>query len=57
MPSTSEMFLRKFNLQAIVSAPSEKLTDISELVDETLVVLHSKNSSCVRLYAKDVEVD
>ena len=49
--------LRKFNLQAIVSAPSEKLTDISELVDETLVVLHSKNSSCVRLYAKDVEVD
>ncbi|MFA7111602.1 MAG: SbcC/MukB-like Walker B domain-containing protein, partial [Bacilli bacterium] len=42
--------LRKFNLQVILSAPSEKVADITELVDETLVVLHDKNSSCVRLY-------
>jgi uncharacterized protein YPO0396 len=45
--------LRKFNLQVILSAPSDKVGDISELVDETLVVLHDKNSSYVRLYAED----
>ena len=45
--------LRKFDLQVILSAPSEKVADISELVDETLVTLHDKNSSCVRLYKKD----
>lgn len=45
--------LRKFNLQVILSAPSDKVGDISQLVDETLVVLHDKNSSCVRLYAKE----
>lgn len=44
--------LRKFDLQVILSAPSEKVADISELVDETLVTLHDKNSSCVRLYKK-----
>lgn len=44
--------LRKFNLQVILSAPSDKVADISELVDETLVTLHDKNSSCVRLYEK-----
>ena len=49
----SVKLLRKFNLQVILSAPSEKVGDISELVDETLVVLHDKNSSCVRLYAKE----
>lgn len=45
--------LRKFNLQAILSAPSEKVADISELVDETLVVLRSKNSSSIRIYSKE----
>ena len=49
--------LRKFNLQAIVSAPSEKVDDISDLVDETLTVLHSKRSSCVRLFARDDKQD
>jgi hypothetical protein len=39
-------------LQVILSAPSDKVADISELVDETLVTLHDKNSSCVRLYEK-----
>ncbi|MEG0528770.1 MAG: SbcC/MukB-like Walker B domain-containing protein [Bacilli bacterium] len=45
--------LRKFGLQAIISAPSEKIGDISESVDETLVVLHGKSSSSIRLYAKE----
>lgn len=45
--------LRHFNLQVILSAPSDKVGDISELVDETLVVLHEKNRSFVKLYAKD----
>ena len=49
----SVKLLRKFGLQAIISAPSEKVGDISELVDETLVVLRNKKSSCVRLYAKE----
>ncbi|MGP1414253.1 MAG: ATP-binding protein [Bacillales bacterium] len=42
--------LRKFNLQVILSAPSDKVGDISALADQTLVTLHDKNSSCVREY-------
>ena len=45
--------LSKFGLQVILSAPSDKVADISELVDETLVVLHDKSSSSVRLYAEE----
>ncbi|HKL73152.1 MAG TPA: SbcC/MukB-like Walker B domain-containing protein [Candidatus Onthovivens sp.] len=45
--------LRKFNLQVVISCPSDKIADITELVDQTLVVLHNKNSSCVRLYSKE----
>lgn len=48
----SVKLLRKFDLQVILSAPSDKIADICELVDETLVTLHDKNSSCVRLYKK-----
>ncbi len=44
--------LRKFNLQAILSAPSDKVADISELVDETLVVLRGRKASSVHLYAE-----
>lgn len=44
--------LRKFNLQVILSAPSDKVGKISELVDETLVVLHDKNRSFVKLFEK-----
>ena len=44
--------LRKFNLQVIISCPTDKVADITELVDETLVVLHNKNSSCVRMFSK-----
>lgn len=45
--------LRKFNLQVILSAPYDKVPDISPLVDETLLVLHDKNKSCVRLFGKE----
>ncbi len=44
--------LRKFNLQVIISCPTDKVADITELVDETLVVLHHKNNSCVRVFSK-----
>jgi len=44
--------LRKFGLQAVLSAPSDKVADISEVADETLVVLHDHNTSRVRLYAE-----
>ncbi len=44
--------LRKFNLQVIISCPTDKVADITELVDETLVVLHHKNSSSVRMFSK-----
>ena len=45
--------LRKFSLQVILSAPYDKIPDISPLVDETLIVLHDKNKSCVRLFEKE----
>lgn len=45
--------LRKFSLQVIMSAPSDKVPDITPLVDETLVVLHDKNKSWVRLWQKE----
>ncbi len=48
--------LRKFGLQAILSAPSDKVADISELVDETLVVLRGRNASHVQLYAKEESI-
>lgn len=48
--------LRDFGFQAIVSAPSEKIGDISPLVNETLVVLKDKKASRVHLYAKAEDV-
>ena len=45
--------LRRFGLQAIISAPSDKVGDISPLVDETLVVLRGKNYSQVQLFARE----
>lgn len=44
--------LRKFKLQVILSAPPEKIGDISSLVDETLLVSRDRNSSHVLLYSK-----
>jgi uncharacterized protein YPO0396 len=44
--------LKTFGFQSIVSAPSDKVPDISSIVDQTLVVLRDKNSSRVHLYAE-----
>ncbi len=44
--------LRTFGFQAILSAPSDKVADISALVDQTLVVLRDKSASRVHLYAE-----
>ncbi|HAK05589.1 MAG TPA: hypothetical protein DCM23_02660 [Firmicutes bacterium] len=44
--------LRSFGFQAILSAPSDKVADISSLVDQTLVVLNKNNASRVHLYAE-----
>ncbi len=49
--------LRRFGLQAIVSAPSDKVGDISPLVDETLVVLRGKNNSQVQLFAREEDLN
>jgi len=44
--------LRTFGFQCILSAPSDKVADISALVDQTLVVLRDKSASRVHLYAE-----
>jgi len=44
--------LRSFNLQAIVSAPPEKLADISPLVDKTLCVVRDNTVSSVKDFSK-----
>ncbi|MBQ9266053.1 MAG: AAA family ATPase [Bacilli bacterium] len=45
--------LNDFKLQVILSAPYDKIPDISPLVDETLIVLRDKNRSTVRLFEKE----
>ena len=52
----SVRLLRRFGLQAIISAPSDKVGDISPLVDETLVVLRGKNHSQVQLFAREEDL-
>ena len=47
----NQFALRRFGLQAIISAPSDKVA-ILALVDETLVVLRGKNHSTVQLFAR-----
>jgi len=44
--------LRTFGFQCILSAPSDKIADISSLVDQTLVVLRDKSASRVHLYGE-----
>lgn len=48
--------LKKMNLQVILSAPSDKIPDISPLVDETLIALNDKNRSCVSPFERDTQV-
>ena len=45
--------LNDFKLQVVLSAPYDKIPDISPLVDETLIVLRDKNRSTVRLFEKE----
>jgi len=48
--------LRRFGLQAILSAPSEKIGDIAPLVDRNLCVIRSGNRSFVKAFdAKKLE--
>jgi uncharacterized protein YPO0396 len=53
----SVRLLRKFGLQTILSAPTDKVVDISSLADQTLVVLNDKNASRVHLYAEETKND
>lgn len=49
----SVKLLRSFGLQAIVSAPSEKLSEIAPLVDKTLCVIRNNTSSRVCEFSKE----
>ena len=42
--------LRQFDLQVILSAPPEKINDISKIVDQTLIVTRQNNRSFIDLY-------
>ena len=42
--------LKEFNLQVILSAPPEKINDISKIVDQTLIVTRKQNRSFIDLY-------
>ena len=44
--------LKSFGLQVILSAPPEKISDISKLVDMTLLVSRGKNRSYVDAFSK-----
>lgn len=50
--------LRKFNFQVILSAPSEKIPDISTLVDRNLIVLRKNNDIDVKIFdPKEISLD
>ncbi|SHJ59099.1 Uncharacterized protein YPO0396 [Geosporobacter subterraneus DSM 17957] len=42
--------LRRFGLQAVISAPPEKIGDIAALVDRNLCVIRDGNYSCVKAF-------
>lgn len=42
--------LKEFDLQVILSAPPEKVNDISKIVDQTLIVTRHNNRSFIDLY-------
>lgn len=42
--------LRRFDLQAVLSAPPEKIGDIASLVDRNLCVIRTGDSSCVKSF-------
>lgn len=42
--------LRRFGLQAIISAPPEKIGDVAPLVDRNLCVIRGEDKACVRAF-------
>lgn len=42
--------LKEFDLQVVLSAPPEKVNDISKIVDQTLIVTRNNNRSFIDLY-------
>ncbi|HPZ07051.1 MAG TPA: SbcC/MukB-like Walker B domain-containing protein [Candidatus Eremiobacteraeota bacterium] len=53
----SVKLLRRFKLQAILSAPPEKLPDITPLVDRTLCVIKGRDSASVKVFDKKITGD
>ena len=45
--------LKKFNLQAILVAPPEKVSDIAPLVDRNLCVIRRRNNAFVKWFDKN----
>ena len=46
----SVRILKQFDLQVILSAPPEKVSDISKIVDKTLIVTRHNNRSFIDPY-------
>ncbi len=53
----SVKLLRRFKLQAILSAPPEKLPDITPLVDRTLCVIKDRDRASVKVFDKQIAGD
>ena len=49
----SVRLLRSLDLQVVISAPDDKIADISGLVDETLVVIRGDQRTLVKLFKED----
>ena len=52
----SVKLLRNYGLQAILSAPPEKMSDIVPLVDNTICIVRDDQKSFIRNYQKDVQI-
>jgi hypothetical protein len=49
----SVKLLRNYGLQAILSAPPEKMSDIVPLVDNTICIVRDDQKSYIRNYGND----
>jgi len=49
----SVKLLRKFKLQSILSAPPEKIADITPLVDRTLCVMRDRDNASVKVFDRE----
>ena len=45
--------LKDLGFQALISAPSEKIANITPLVDKTLCVLRTKSATVVKTFTKE----